>query len=385
MGNILGSWRSRRWLLVAAIAIVAGGLLFWATRSDQGSGAANDAEPAAPVRVEAARREPLDVQIKALGTITPLATVSVRSRVEGELTRILFTEGQHVAKGQLLAQIDPRPFRANLSQAQGERRQNEAQLAQARRELEQHNQLALKGFTSRTKIDQQKALVGQFSGAIETNDGRIADARLQLEFASIRAPITGRIGLRGVDVGNLVRAGDGTEIATITQMQPISAIFTVPETQIEEVRQAMRQGRLEVEAWDRGERTLLATGHLATADNRIDAGSGTLRLRGTFANGDERLFPNQFVNIRLRVRTIPDAVTIPQSAVQRGASGPFLYVVERQGLARRRTIVAGPGDGERVQILRGVAPGEQVVLEGLDRVKNGGKVEIISPAATPRK
>lgn len=359
------------------LAAAAGGYWYFRDSGEQGSGA----PPPAAVRVEAARTSPFDVEIKALGTITPLASVTVRSRVDGELVNVHFREGQQVGKGQLLAQVDPRPYRASLAQALGERRQSEAQLTQARRELAQHRELARSGFTTRTKLDQQQALIGQYDGAVATSDGRIADARLQLEYASIRAPIAGRIGLRGVDRGNLVRAGDGTEIATITQMQPISVIFTVPETQIDAVREAMRSGKLRVEAWDRGERALLAEGELETIDNRIDPGSGTLRLRGTFANADERLFPNQFVNVRLGLRTVADAVTVPAAAVQQGAKGPFVYVVGKDGLARRREIAPGPGDGERVQLLRGVTPGEQVVLEGFDRVKDGGKVAIVAASA----
>lgn len=343
---------------------------------------AQDAEPrAAPVRVEAARTGPFTVELKALGTVTPLASVTVRSRAEGELLRVHFQEGQHVAKGQLLAEIDPRPYRATLAQAVGERQQSQAQLVQARRELAQHSELAKEGFTTQTKLDQQNALIGQHGGAVAASEGRIADARLQLEFASIRAPIAGRIGLRGVDAGNLVRAGDTTEIATITQMQPISVIFTVPEVQIDDVRQAMRGGQLNVEAWDRGERARLATGTLATIDNRIDPGSGTLRLRGTFANADERLFPNQFVNVRLGLRTIADAVTVPSAAVQQGTKGPFVYVVDGEGLARRREIAPGPSDGERTQVLRGVKSGERVVLEGFDSVKDGEKVKIVTTSA----
>lgn len=377
----------RRWTIllgVAALAAAAMGLWSFRGADEQGGGAG----PVAVVRVEAARAGPFDVEVKALGTVTPLANVTVRSRVDGELIRVHFREGQHVGKGQLLAEVDPRPYRASLAQALGERQQGEAQLVQAQRELAQHRVLARDGFTTQTKLNQQEALIGQHGGAVAASEGRIADARLQLEFASIRAPVAGRIGLRGVDPGNLVRAGDNTDIATITQMQPISVIFTVPEVQIPEVRAAMQGGQLRVEAWDRGERALLATGSLATIDNRIDPGSGTLRLRGTFPNDDERLFPNQFVNVRLGLRTIADAVTVPAAAVQQGTQGPFVYVVDKDGMARRREITPGPSDGERTQVLRGVRAGERVVLEGFDRVKDGEKVDIVAtsagaPARTP--
>ena len=363
---------------VAGLFVLAGG--FW-WFGNTAAPEETKADSPAIVRIAQAQSGPFDVEIKALGTVTPLASVTVRSRVDGELVRVHFREGQHVAKGQLLAEIDPRPYRANLAQAVGERQQSEAQLTQARRELAQHRTLARDGYTTQTKLDQQQALIGQFSGAVAASDARIADARLQLEFAAIRAPITGRIGLRGIDAGNLVRAGDTAEIATITQMQPISVIFTIPEVQIDAVRAAMQAGALKVKAWDRGERAELAEGRLETIDNRIDPGSGTLLLRGTFSNADERLFPNQFVNIRLGLQTIANAVTVPAAAVQQGNTGPFVYIVDKAGLARRREIAPGPSDGERMQILRGVVPGERVVLEGFDRVKDGEKVEIVARSA----
>ncbi len=373
-------WRPTQRQVLSGVAglLVVAGAFWWLG----GEGASEEgARPPAAVRVEAARTGPFDVEIKALGTVTPLASVTVRSRVEGELMRVLFREGQQVSKGQLLAQIDPRPYRASLAQALGERQQSAAQLTQARRELAQHRELDSEGFTSQIKLDQQQALIGQYGGAVAASDGRIADARLQLEYAAIRAPISGRIGLRSIDAGNLVRAGDTSEIATITQMQPISVIFTVPEVQIDQVRQAMKAGSLRVEAWDRGERTMLAQGGLETIDNRIDPGSGTLRLRGTFGNADERLFPNQFVNVRLGLRTIADAVTVPAAAVQQGAKGPFVYVIDKEGLARRREITPGASDGERTQVLKGIRSGERIVLEGFDRVKDGEKVEIVSASA----
>lgn len=372
--------RPGRWQILLVVALVlAGAMGVWAFSSGPAEG--EDTADLAPVRVETALSGAFDVKTKAMGTVTPLANVIVRSRVDGELIRVHFREGQTVKKGQLLAEIDPRPYRASLAQAVGERSQNDAQLVQARREMAQHQELARRGFTTRTKLDQQQALIGQYGGAVASSDGRIADARLQLEYASIRAPISGRIGLRGIDAGNLVHAGDTTEIATITQMQPISVIFTVPEVQIEAVRNAMQAGELHVEAWDRGERTRLATGRLETIDNRIDPGSGTLRLRGTFANGDERLFPNQFVNIRLNLRTVADAVTVPAPAIQQGAKGAFVYIIDKQGFARRRDITAGPSDGEHTHVLRGVTAGEQVVLEGFDRVRDGEKVEIVTGSA----
>ncbi len=368
--------RYRPHLIAGATAVIALGGFLWLNASPvtETTGGGQDE---APVYVEKALQGPIDVSLKALGTVTPLATISVRSRVSGELVQLRFEEGQHVAKGQLLAEIDPRTFRAGLAQTLGERTQSAAQLERARKELERHRQLDSRGFTTRTMLDEQAALVAQHEGAIAASEGRIADARLQLSFTSIRAPISGRIGLRGVDTGNLVQA-DVSEVAVITQMQPISVIFTIPETQIGEVRAAMRDNRpLVVEAWDRSERVLLGEGQLSTIDNRIDPASGTLRLRGVFPNADEALFPNQFVNIRLKLRTIADAVTIPSSAIQHGASGPFAYVLDNEGLAQRSVLKLGASDGDRTEVVSGIAANIRVVTQGVDGLKDGKKTVVV--------
>ncbi|MFC3712293.1 efflux RND transporter periplasmic adaptor subunit [Sphingoaurantiacus capsulatus] len=372
--------QAHRLKIMGAVLLAGGALAYWTLGGEPEGEAADD--DIAPVRVAIVERAPFDVELKALGTVTPLATVAVRSRVDGAITRLHFREGQQVGRGQLLAEIDPRPFQASLAQAVGERQQNQAQLRQAQSQLGRHRELAGKGFTTKAQLEQHEALVGQHGGAVATSNGRIADARLQLEFSRIRAPISGRIGFRGVDAGNLISAGDAAPIATITQVQPISVVFTVPETQVDAVRAAMGAGALRVEAWDRGEQAVLATGRLTNMDNQIDAGSGTLRLRGEFANGDARLFPNQFVNVRLGLQTFADAITVPAVAVQQGTAGPFVYVVDKDGVARRRVVTLGPTDGERTMIRRGVTPAERVVIEGFDSVKDAEKVEIIgTPAA----
>jgi multidrug efflux system membrane fusion protein len=330
-----------------------------------------------PVRVVTAVREPLAAYLKALGTVTPLKTVTVRSRVDGELMRVAFREGQYVEQGDLLAEIDPRPYRVLLSQAEGQQQQNLAELANTEGELQRFRDLQSKGYVSAQELANQEALVRQFQARKQSDQATVDEARLQLAYTRITAPISGRVGLRTVDAGNLVRAGDADGIVTITQMRPISVLFTLPEPDLPAVRAAATaQPALPVEAWDRDERTRLATGRLLSMDNQIDTATGTLRFRAEFDNPEESLFPNQFVNVRLRVRN-DEAIVIPNAAVQFGSQGNFVYVVGPDNKAQLRTLKLGVTEGERVAVLEGVQPGEQVVLEGLDRLREGRDVTII--------
>lgn len=375
--------------LFLVAALLAGGFFAW--RHFVGAGANppptrggwRDGTQVVPVRVATAQREDLVLRLKALGTVTPLNTVTVRSRVEGELIRVAFEEGQQVAAGDLLAEIDPRPFQVQLAQAQGTQQQNLAELANAQSDLARYRELQGKGYVSGQQLGTQEALVRQYEARRQTDQAAVDDARLQLTYTRIVAPIGGRIGLRSVDVGNLVRSGDSDGIATITQMAPISVLFTIPETELPAVLEAVRADRaLTVEAWDREERRQLATGTLTSLDNRIDTTTGTLRLRAGFDNADESLYPNQFVNVRLQVSST-DSIVIPNAAVQFGAKGNFVYVVGDGDTISVRPLKLGAADGERVAVLDGIAAGERVVLEGLDRLREGAKVEIIpdAPAA----
>jgi multidrug efflux system membrane fusion protein len=388
---------SRKRLLIGVlliIGVVVAAVLLWrqfagdgptATRGPMGSPWRAEGNQPVPVRVVTAVNEPLAVFVKALGTVTPLKTVTVRSRVDGELVRVAFREGQYVKQGDLLAEIDPRPFRVQLSQAEGLQQQNLAELANAEGELQRFRDLQTKGYVSAQELANQEALVRQFQARKQSDQAAVDEARLQLGYTRITAPISGRVGLRTVDAGNLVRAGDAAGIVTITQMQPISVLFTIPETDLPMVRAAAGPGsELPVEAWGRDERTRLATGELLSMDNQIDTATGTLRLRAQFANQDESLFPNQFVNIRMRVRN-DAAIVIPNAAVQFGSQGNFVYVVDAEKKASMRSVELGVTEGERVAVLKGVEAGERVVLEGLDRLRDGRPLEIVEDAAVAQQ
>lgn len=383
------SARTRLRLGLAGALLLVAGALWWYARADRGG-----AEPAVadawrqpvPVRVVAARREALPVNIRAIGTVTALNTVAVRSRVEGELKRVLFDEGQTVKRGELLAEIDPEPYRVRLAQAEGQQQQNQAQLDNAEQDLALYRGLFEQDSIARQQLQQQEARVHQLRGTRKADQAQVDDAKLQLAYTRIEAPIGGRVGFRQVDAGNLVGAADSGGLVIITQTQPIAVVFTIPEAELPAVHAEFARGRpLTVEAWDRGEQLLLASGVLKTLDNRIDLDTGTLKLKATFDNRDEVLFPNRFVNVRLQVKTLPDAVTIPADAVQYGAAGTYVYLIDPASKARIRKVEVGPADAGRVAIVSGLADGERVVLEGLDRLREGREVVLVEtpPAAAP--
>ncbi|MCK9469974.1 MAG: efflux RND transporter periplasmic adaptor subunit [Porticoccaceae bacterium] len=316
----------------------------------------------------------MEVQIRSIGTVTPLNTVTVRSRVEGVLERVLFTEGAAVEEGDLLAEIDPLPYRARLAQAEGQLQQNQAQLRNAKADLELYEGLYEQDSIARQQLSSQRALVEELMGTLKANQAEVEDARLQLSWTSIEAPISGKLGLRRVDAGNLVAANDSEGLVTITQMKPISVQFTVPEVEVPALRQAVASDRaLQVEALDRAGQQVLAIGELTTLDNQIDTTTGTLRVKALFDNEDDALFPNQFVNVRLRLSTLESVITIPSDAVQYGSRGTYVYVVE-EGKAYTRAITLGPAADDRVAVTDGLVEGDQVVLEGLDRLREGKEV-----------
>jgi membrane fusion protein, multidrug efflux system len=381
---------TRRSFLYAAVglAFVAGvwyfGFRAEPQRSPGGFSGSRTRGQVVPVRAVTSEQQKLAVHLRAIGTVVPLNTVTVRSRVEGPLLRVLFQEGQHVEEGDLLAEIDSHPYEIRLAQAAAQLRQNEAQLQTARSDLERLDSLHAQSLVPQQQLEAQQALVAQRAAAVAAGQAQVDDARRQLAYTKITAPISGRLGLRQVDPGNLIRPGDNHGLVVITQTRPIAVLFTVPEIELHNVLDPLRAGeRLHVEAWDRNEQRLLASGALQTTDNQIDLATGTLRLKAEFPNADERLFPNQFVNVRLRVRTLDHALVIPAAAVQYGSRGTYVYVVNAQSQATVRDIVLGPADGDRQSIVNGLQPGEQVVLEGLDRLREGRAVRLVDSEPAP--
>lgn len=335
-----------------------------------------------PVRAIAASHEDVRVRIKAIGSVVPLNTVTVRSRVDGPLMRVLFDEGQRVKAGELLAEIDPAPYRVRLAQAEGTLQQTAAQLKNAEDDFALYQRLFKQNSIPKQQLDKQEAMVLQLKGTLQTHQAQVDDAKLQLSYTRIEAPISGRLGLRRVDAGNLVNSGDSNGLVTITQTQPISVTFTIPENQLVAVRAAYAQGRtdqaaLPVEVWDRSEIHQLATGELTTLDNQIDIATGTLRLKAEFPNTDDSLFPNQFVNVRLHLQTLSNAITIPADAVQYGSQGTYVYVLDDEKRAQIRQLKLGPIDGDRIAISEGLAEGDAVVLEGMDRLTEGRQVVVM--------
>jgi multidrug efflux system membrane fusion protein len=389
---------SSRWFLYTVVASVfLAGVWYFGFRTDPvaaqkrsggfgGFRSSKSSTTPVPVRAVAAEKRDLPVHLRAIGTVSPLNTVTVRSRVEGPLLRVAFQEGQQVEKGQLLAEIDPTPYKIRLSQMEAQLRQNEAQLRTARSDLERIKPLQAQNLITQQQLEAQQALVAEREAAVAADQAQVDDARRQLGYTKIEAPISGRLGLRQVDVGNLIRPGDTNGLVVITQMRPIAVTFTVPEIDLQKVVEPLRAGeQLPVDALDRDEQKVLASGSLKTVDNQIDLATGTLRLKAEFANADEKLFPNQFVNVRMLVRTIKDAVVIPTAGVQYGSRGTYVYLVDPENKAMIREIVLGPADGERQAIVKGLQVGDKVIMEGLDRLREGRVVSLVESDGDPAK
>lgn len=385
---------SRRWLVGLLILLLVVVVAWWlwpastavkAPASQAGKGGrpgfGASVDPV-PVRVEPAKVGDFPLYFKALGTVTATNTVNVRSRVAGELVKVHFEEGQQVKAGDLLAEIDPRAYRIALQQAEGTLAQNQAQLKNAQVDVARYKGLYAEDSIAKQTLDTAEALVGQYLGTVKTNQAAVNDARLNLEFTQIRAPISGRLGLRQLDLGNLVAANDTTALVVITQTQPISVAFTLPETELPAVLERYRSGAsLPVEAWDRGDTRLQANGVLGSLDNQIDTTTGTLKFKARFENKDQALFPNQFVNVRLLADTLKQVVLAPAAAIQFGNDGSFAYVVNAENKVNVRKLKVGASDGEQSVILEGLAAGERIVLEGTDRLREGSLVEVVQDSS----
>ena len=378
---------ARGWLWLVLVLVLAGAGYYHYDRHKAAADAAKKAEDAkgkgkgsagpTPVVAAPVRKGDLNVHLYALGTVTPLRTVTVRSRVDGQLMAVHFREGDLVKQGQLLAEIDPRPFNVQLKQAEGQLARDQALLANARVDLERYRILLAQDSIAKQQVDSQEALVQQYEGIVKSDQSQVENARLQLTYARVTAPISGRVGLRLVDPGNIVRSGDANGLVVITQLAPIGVVFTVPQDNLPEVMKRVQSGdALRVEAWDREQKTRLAQGSLVAVDNLVDVTTGTVKLKASFRNEEDELFPNQFVNVRLRLDTLEDQTIILQTAVQRGGRGLFVYVVKDDMTVTARPVTLGPVDGPRVAVLKGVEPGDQVVIEGIDRLREGARVQI---------
>jgi membrane fusion protein, multidrug efflux system len=371
--------RSRVAALVSALLLVAAlgaGVLHWRSQARQAAPPGEAAPPPVPVSVATAKREDVPVYLYGIGSAQPLNTVAVRARVDGTLTRFAVTEGQEVKQNELIAVIDPRPYQAALDAAMAKKAQDEAQLANSRQDLARYDTLAKKEFASRQQVDTQQASVGQFTAAVKGDEAAIETAQLNLSFCYVLAPIDGRIGLRQVDPGNLVHAADATGIVSITQIRPISVVFTLPQAALPQVSAAMKERKLEATALGADDKSVLDTGELLTLDNTVDQGTGTIRLKAIFPNANNALWPGQFVEVRLHVDTHPNALTVPSPAVQHGPSGLYAYVVGDKGTVSRKDVTVGQDDGTRAVLEQGVGEGDTVVVNGQSRLQSGTRVAV---------
>ena len=365
-------------LVVVGVVGFAGWRLLGHRAPPQGAGRFGGGAPQ-PVEVAAVGTGDIDVVLTGLGAVTPLATVTVKTQINGQLQQIAFTEGQLVHKGDFLAQIDPRPYQVSLEQAQGTLAHDQALLAQAKADNARYQTLNKQDSIARQQVEDQVYLIKQYEGSVITDQAAIDSAKLNLTYCHITSPVDGRVGIRLVDPGNYVQTSDATGLFVVTQLQPISVLFTLPEDDVAQVQQQMAAGTLQVQAYDRTNTKLIATGELATTDNQIDSTTGTVKLRALFANKDSTLFPQQFVNARLLVEKLKGVVVAPQSAVQTGAPGQFVYLVKPGNTVAMQVVKTGPAENGKVQILDGLKPGDEVVTDGLDRLRDGAKISVAAP------
>ncbi|HKW54845.1 MAG TPA: efflux RND transporter periplasmic adaptor subunit [Stellaceae bacterium] len=370
---------------VAIGAVVIAAVLGWVAYNYTGGGraapSASTNPPPVPVTPGAAETRDMPIYVRGIGSVQAFNTVTVKSRVVGQIVKVDFTEGQEVKAGDPLFEIDPRPFQAALAQAMAAKEKDQAQLTSAQADLQRYAQLVGPGYQTRQTFDQQKGLVGQLQASLKADEAAIDNATLNLTYATIRSPIDGRTGARLVDIGNLVHATDNTGLVSITQLKPIFVTFTVPQNQLDRTRKANAAGPVEVQALSADDQTQLATGKLTLIDNQIDPATGTIRLKGTFDNTDETLWPGEFVNTRLVVGVDKNAATVPARALQRGPNGEYLFVIKPDMTVEIRNVEVAEVEQGVAAIGKGLAAGEQVVVDGQYRLDQGSKVNPQTPTA----
>jgi multidrug efflux system membrane fusion protein len=374
--------KSRWWVWLIAVVVLLGGIAIWERRGTNSEAKAGGDPSSRPVLVSTAVAQQGDIGIylNALGTVTPVYTVTVTGRVQGEITQVYYHEGQMVRKGDPLIEIDPRPYQAALTQVEGQLAHDQAVLAEARIDLERYKQALDRNAIAKQQYDDQEQVVLQDEGTVKNDEGQLANAKVNLVYTHITSPIDGRVGLRLVDPGNIVQANSTTALVVITQLQPITVIFSIAEDHLSQIQQQLRKGKkLTVDAFDREASTKLASGTLLTLDNVIDPTTGTLKLKAVFNNSDDALFPSQFVNIKLLVDTQHNATLIPTQAIQRNAQGAFVYAIKSDQTAAIRSITPGTTDGS-VTAVQGLEPQEVVAVNGFDKLLDGAKVIVRSPA-----
>ena len=376
----------KRWLIgLLALILVVAAIYLRRARSGDAQSASTSRRSATrpqeiPVVTAVTKTGDMKVYLNGLGSVVPYNTITVKSRVDGQLIKVLFQEGQAVSTGQLLAEIDPRPFEVQLAQAEGQMARDQALLVNAKVDLERYRVLFSQDSVPKQQLDTQESLVRQYEGVVRADQGQVDNAKLQLTYCRITAPIGGRVGLRLVDVGNMVHASDTNGLVVITQLQPITVVFAVPEDNLPAILSKMKPGqKLEVEAYDREQKRRLATGALQSIDNQIDPSTGTVKLKAVFANSDNELFPNQFVNARLLVDTLHNATLVPNAAIQHSPQSAFVYVVKQDQTVEVRNVEVKLTEGNETAVAKGISPGEIVVTDGVDKLQPGTKVIARAP------
>jgi membrane fusion protein, multidrug efflux system len=373
--------RGRLWFASLAAVLVVAGFATWELRGKPAAKTATRAV-SVPVTVTPVTQRDVPILLQALGTVQASLTVSVRSQIDGKLQSVNFVEGQEVHKGDTLAQIDPRALQATLEQATAKKAQDAAQLVGAQKDLTRFQELGRKAFETQQNIDQQQAKVDQFKASVDADQAAIESAQTQLSYATITTPIDGRVGFRQVDSGNIIHANDQNPLTVITQIRPVTSILTLPQEDLAPVREAMLRGPVSVLAFDQNNEKQLAQGQLLLIDNQIDQTTSTIRLKARFANDDERLWPGEFVHLRVQVDTRKDAVTIPPVALQRGPNGFFAWVITPDATAEQRSLDATPVNDDVTIVTKGLKPGEKVVVNGQYRLQQGSHVDAKSAEAS---